>query len=855
MTALSWRLWRLPLLLIVLWCSLLFFLYRWTVQREDEYATELARIQTETFFSSIVHTRDWNADNGGVWVRETPVCPANPWLPEEERTLRGAGGETLVKVNPAYMTRQIAESFTSTLAGFRISSLSPKRPGNRADPWETGALLSFEEGRPEVFELVDQPGASTQYRYMAPLKAKENCLQCHQDKKRGDVLGGISVTLSAEPILAAASERKRTTAQAFWLIGVVGTIGIGGATFQINRKKELAEAANRMKSAFLANMTHDMRTPLTGILGMSELLERETRDSRHRYLLANLREATDSLLRVVDGIMRYSLLEAEGQPPRSEPFSLRAEVEACLAPLRPACESKGIQLTLALDPATPDRLIGDAFRLRQALGNLLGNAVKFTEKGSVVLRVAASEPARNGKDGLFLSFQVIDTGVGIPQEEQERIFERFEQGKTARQTEEGLPGVGLGLAIARGIARRFGGDLTLSSTPGMGSVFTLTAVFRLAPEGAGQGEARPAVSSSRGAPEEAASPGSCGSSEEDAAGPVISPSPPTSPLSAADAHARSLRLVVAEDTSVTALFLHETLTRAGYTVHTANCGEDALFLIRKVRPEAVLLDMRLPDMSGLDIARNIRSGTLGVLSGTPILVLTATLDPGDVEAFRRLGINGWLLKPVQTDRLTRAVADLLQTPEHASGTASPASTADAPRSAPPAPSMPPAASAPAARPASETAGFHGDGGKTPGTNATPCAAPPSAGADPAPTAVSPANASPVFDADAALRDLGTPSLLARLVDIFLSETPNVRANLALFGEQPGPAARLSELRRHAHSLKNGAGMLHLEHLRLLCTELERAAAEGDAARLPELTRAAMDALDQAADALRRHGGA
>ncbi|MFQ9489872.1 MAG: histidine kinase dimerization/phospho-acceptor domain-containing protein [Bilophila wadsworthia] len=112
---------------------------------------------------------------------------------------------------------------------------------------------------------------------MAP--AQESCIQCHQDKKVGDVLGGISVSISAEPLFAAATERKRTTGLAFGIIGIIGMVGIGGATFQINRKKELAEAANRTKSAFLANMTHDMRTPLTGILGMTELLERETQDS------------------------------------------------------------------------------------------------------------------------------------------------------------------------------------------------------------------------------------------------------------------------------------------------------------------------------------------------------------------------------------------------------------------------------------------------------------------------------------------------------------------------------------------------------------------------------------------------
>ena len=840
MTPLSWRLWRLPLLLIVLWCSLLFALYCRTVQREDEYATGLARIQTEAFFSSIEHTRDWNADNGGVWVRETSVCPANPWLPEEERTLRAADGTTLVKVNPAYMTRQIAESFTSTLAGFRISSLSPKRPGNRADPWETGALLAFEEGRHDAFELVEPREGVTQYRYMAPLKAKENCLQCHQDKKRGDVLGGISVTLSAEPLLAAASERKRTTAQAFGLIGIVGMIGIGGATFQINRKKELAEAANRTKSAFLANMTHDMRTPLTGILGMSELLERETRDSRHRYLLANLREATDSLLHVVDGIMRYSLLEAEGQPATAAPFSLRAELEACLSPLRPACESKGLQLSLALDPSVPDRLAGDPFRLRQALGNLLGNAVKFTAKGSVTLRVAVLEAPSKGTEGLLLSFQVIDTGVGIPQEEQERIFECFEQGKTARQSEESN-GVGLGLAIARGIARRFGGDLTLSSRPGMGSVFTLTAVFRLAGEGP-LGEAE----------EPAVPPGAAAGAEGGIPPAPVSPAEAAPPDAVPPANAP--RLVVAEDTAVTALFLHETLTHAGYAVHTANRGEDALFLIRKLCPDAVLLDMRLPDMSGLDIAQSIRSGGLGVPSETPILVLTATLDPGDENALRRLHIDGWLLKPVQTGRLTQAVADLLRRTENASDAASPVQTppAAAPHETadmPPSPApTPEAVSATAGRLPNATAPRAPKGDKT---NAEPL---PSA----APQAAAPAPAAAhaeAFDAEAALSDLGSSSLLARLIGIFLSEAPNVRASLAFFGEESADAGRLPELRRHAHSLKNGAGMLHLEHLRLVCTELEHAAATDDAGRVPELTRAALDALDRAVEALQRQGGA
>ena len=764
MSTFSWRVLRLPLLITLLWGLLLFTLFRWTAQREDEYTTGLARIQTATLFSSIVDTRDWNANNGGVWVREHPGCPANPWLPEEERTLRAEGGTTLVKVNPAYMTRQIAESFTSTLASFRISSLSPKRPENRADQWETGALLSFEKDRHELFDLVsDKEGM--RYRYMAALPAKESCIQCHQDKKVGDVLGGISVSISAEPLFAAATERKRTTGLAFGIIGIIGMVGIGGATFQINRKKELAEAANRTKSTFLANMTHDMRTPLTGILGMTELLERETQDSRHRYLLANLRKATDSLLTVVDGIMRYSLLEADRQPTCCAPFSLRAELGACIAVLRPACASRDIRLSLVTDDTVPDRLVGDGFRLRQALGNLLGNAVKFTEKGSVTLRVTRAESqAPEGR--CALSFQVIDTGRGIPTEEQERIFESFEQGSGVRDSgDQHETGVGLGLAIARNIARRFGGDLTLSSTPGMGSVFTFTALFRLAAD-------------SDGLPETPASP--C---------PLAQPDRPAET-------GTSGRLVVAEDTAVTALFLSEALTQAGYAAHMASSGEDALYLIRKLQPDAVLLDMRLPDMTGLDIAGQIRSGELGVAPETPILVLTATLDPGDEQAFRRMGINRWLLKPVQAGKLASVVADLLLfTRKEQEETPMPASE-------------------PAEQPAD------------------------------------------VFDPAAALDALGGEALLKRLAGIFLGEEPNIRANLQRFALSPETLPELCpELRRQAHSLKNGAGMLHLESLRKASSDLEQAAASPAGQDFAALLRTTIEALERASAALRKHCGA
>ena len=613
MSTFSWRVLRLPLLITLLWGLLLFTLFRWTAQREDEYTTGLARIQTATLFSSIVDTRDWNANNGGVWVREHPGCPANPWLPEEERTLRAEGGTTLVKVNPAYMTRQIAESFTSTLASFRISSLSPKRPENRADQWETGALLSFEKDRHELFDLVsDKEGM--RYRYMAALPAKESCIQCHQDKKVGDVLGGISVSISAEPLFAAATERKRTTGLAFGIIGIIGMVGIGGATFQINRKKELAEAANRTKSAFLANMTHDMRTPLTGILGMTELLERETQDSRHRYLLANLRKATDSLLTVVDGIMRYSLLEADRQPTCCAPFSLRAELGACIAVLRPACASRDIRLSLVTDDTVPDRLVGDGFRLRQALGNLLGNAVKYNKVGGEIF--LTSREIALTEDTVTFEFTVRDTGKGMSEAFQQRAFEPFAQEEASARSS--YVGTGLGLAIVKELVEKMGGEITLQSEKNVGSTFTVRLTFKQ------DKDAQRA--------------------DDDAHGGAVS--------------IRGTKVLLVEDNDLNMEIAEFMLQNEGVVVTKAADGRQAVDAFAASKPgdiDVILMDVMMPVMDGLEAARRIRSLNRPDAKTIPIFAMTANAFADDAERSRQAGMNEHLTKPLDAQVLLKTI--------------------------------------------------------------------------------------------------------------------------------------------------------------------------------------------------------
>ena len=720
-----WSSLRIPLLLILLWWLLLFLLLMWTQRREDAYTEELARLQLETLYSSIADMRDWNAENGGVFVRENPESPANPWIPEERRALYTADGQRLVKINPAYMVRLISENFRSTMAGFRIAGLHPKRPGNRADAWEEAALKSFDDQHGERFELVRSK--APQFRALAALHAKKSCLECHEDAAEGDLLGGISLTLDAAPLSLAGEARKKDAARAFGLIGLVGTLGIGGATWQLNRKREKAEAANRLKSAFLANMTHDMRTPLTGMLGMAELLAREEEKPRRRYLLENLRDAASSLLDVVDGVMRYSLLEADRRPVLDKPFHPAGEIEACLAAVRPACESRGLKLECRISPDIPSVLSGDAFRLRQALGNVLGNAVKFTERGSISLRVSRAD--ENG-DACPLRFEVRDTGPGVPLCDRERIFESFEQGTRRTQCERG---VGLGLASARLIARAASGDLTLEESSEQGSLFVLTLNFGF-PSDAGTDVP------------------SCRSRSEEGGMPPAAPGLP----------ARKGEVLVVEDTPVSALFLHETLSGAGYSAHTANNGADALFLLRSRRFDAVILDLGLPDMDGLDIARSIRDGRTGTDARTPILLLSALPLSGNARCSPDISREAencrFLLKPVRMAQLAETLDDML------------AGVPDVSRSA----------------------HDSGDAG--------------SCGED-----------IPVFIRQDALDAAGgSVSLLQRMIDAFLEEIPSLSDMLK---QCPLSAP---ELRRTAHSLKHSAGLLGLPRLRAICAALESA---------------------------------
>lgn len=611
MIAPRWHVLRLPLLLSLLWCLLLFALFQWTVQREGANATELARIQTRTLFSSIVNTRGWNADRGGVWANEQPNCQPNPWLPEDQRTLLTADGRRLVRLNPAYMTRQIAERFQSKTMNFHICSLSPKRPGNRPDQWEASALLDFDAGKTERFQMVPGRGG-TYYRYMAPLRAEESCLQCHQRNKLGDVLGGISVSISAFPILASVEERNGMVGLTFSLLGLVGVIGIGGATFQINRKKEQAEEANQAKSAFLSRMSHDIRTPMSAIIGLTEIA-RKNADAPEclNECIDKIALASQFQLSLINDILDVSKIESGKMQLSAEPFDLGGIIDDVTLFTSSSAIAKGIVFETSVDPHIGRMYVGDPMRLKQILMNLLSNALKFAdEDGKVALRI---ESLRLVGQQETVRFIVSDNGIGMSKVFQKRMFLPFEQDAESRRKRSGS---GLGLSIIGNLTSLMGGSITVDSELGKGTRFTVDI------------------------PLERADTANCQEAAD------------ATPEGRCPFHGETILL--AEDDGLNAEVLENLLGYINLKVARAENGKVAVELFERSAPgeyAAILMDIQMPIMDGLDAARAIRALPREDADRIPIFALSASVFAEDVERSLCSGMNGHLGKPVDVDQI------------------------------------------------------------------------------------------------------------------------------------------------------------------------------------------------------------
>ena len=381
---------------------------------------------------------------------------------------------------------------------------------------------------------------------------------------------------------------------------------------ELREARDAAERANQAKSIFLANVSHEIRTPLNAVIGTTELLgDTGLTPVQHEHLDA-IRESAEALLDIINDILDFSKIEAGKLVSEQEPFRLRDRLGNIVKSLAPRLHGKPVAMVNNVAPDAPDALVGDARLLRQVLANLLSNAIKFTARGEIVLHVRLEERT---DDTVTLRFEVADTGIGIPADKQQVIFEEFVQADASTTRQYG--GTGLGLAIASRLAGVLGGSIGLQSEPGRGSTFHFTARFGLGAAGA--------VETSRDRE------------------PAV--------------ELRPLRVLLVEDSVANQRVATGMLEKAQHTVRVVTDGAAAVEACAAERFDVVLMDLQMPRMDGYEATRAIRRREQEQGDhGTPIVALTARASMGNEALCLSAGFDGYLPKPYRSRELLDAIA-------------------------------------------------------------------------------------------------------------------------------------------------------------------------------------------------------
>ncbi len=382
---------------------------------------------------------------------------------------------------------------------------------------------------------------------------------------------------------------------------------------ELECSRSVAERASEAKSMFLANMSHEIRTPMNGVLGMAELLANTKLDSRQQIFADTIHKSGAALLTIINDILDFSKIEAGKLELESGPFDLRASVEDVAALVAARAQEKQIEMIVRFQPDLPLNLVGDGGRLRQVITNLVGNAVKFTHKGYVLINVSGT----SDEAAASLRIEVTDTGVGIESVKAGRIFDAFQQADTSTTRKFG--GTGLGLSISKRLIEAMGGNIGVTSTVGEGSTFWIEMTLPTRDD------------------EEIVWQSTFETNGE--------------------------RVLVVDDIDVNRHIVTEQLLSWGFRPEAASDGKEALMMLRKAKakddPYAIaILDFFMPGMDGEELARSIKTDMS--ISDTGLMVLTSVDRAGDAQRFKEIGVEGYLVKPARSALVFETMAGIIQ---------------------------------------------------------------------------------------------------------------------------------------------------------------------------------------------------